>query len=325
MNAEQFTQFLEQQNKNFQTLLQQINNNQVTQSSIQLNVSNFEKFDKERESFQQYKERFENFLTLKGLASDKDISKAILLNSIGPEYFELLKLSVAPREVNTLNYDETVQALDGQLTEKKNIIVERHKFLSQNQGPDQSVQDFVTQLHKYVPSCEFQCECKKSVANLFLHSQFIRGLSNSDIRHQLLLDNSKTFQEAVSKAQTLEASLMDNKQFECPVENSSTDINRVCRPDNTNAYKSTSESTNRMSSRRDLQDQQSPRFSTRRRIDFKTLGIEGLCLKCARSNHTSYQCKIDRHRLNCRFCKLQGHVEKVCIKRLVSEKRVFSQ
>lgn len=200
MNDEQFAKFLQAQQQNFLVMLQEFKTNLIPQPASQHNVSNFEKFDKAKENFQQYKERFHNFLVMKGLAADKDTSKTVFLNSLGPEYFELLKLSVAPKELDTLTYDEIVKALDDQLTEKKNVLVERHKFLSQKQGSNQSIQEFVTQLRKFISACEFQCECKRSVADLFLHSQFIRGLSNQDIRHQLLLDNSKTFQDAVTKA-----------------------------------------------------------------------------------------------------------------------------
>ncbi|KAF2883438.1 hypothetical protein ILUMI_22748 [Ignelater luminosus] len=81
--------------------------NQTAQSTaVQYNVSKFDNFDKSKKTFQQYKERFDIFLSIKGLTSDKNISKTIFLNSTGPEYFELLKLSAAPKEIGTLSFDE---------------------------------------------------------------------------------------------------------------------------------------------------------------------------------------------------------------------------
>ncbi|KAF2887043.1 hypothetical protein ILUMI_19130 [Ignelater luminosus] len=200
--------------------------NQTAQSTpVHYNVSRFHNFDKSKETFQQYKERFDNFLSMKGLTSDKNTSKTILLNRIGPEYFELLKLSVAPKEIGTLSFDEVIKSLDEQLTEKKNALVERHKFLSETQGANQSIQDFVTKLCKFIPACQFKCDCGQSVADLFLHSQFIKGLSNQSIRHQLLLESTQKFSEAVLKAQTLEASTLANQQFESPSENAPASIN----------------------------------------------------------------------------------------------------
>lgn len=330
MDADQFTKFMQSQQQNFQQMMQTfIANNQPPQQVIQHNISKFDNFDKNLETFQQYKERFNNFVTMKGLAADKDTSKTILLNSIGPEYYGLLKLSVAPKEINTLSYDEIVQALDEQLTEKKNILVERHKFLSQKQEPGQSIQDFVTQLRKFVPTCDFTCECKKPVADLFLHSQFIRGLSNQDIRHQLLLDNSKTFQDAVKKAQTLEASNLASQQFETPVENAQASVYSISRPQNRSPTDFNSRSTSSYNSRsrdssnsrqREYQRSPSPtRYKSR--LNLKHLGIEGLCLKCGKNNHNSKQCRVDSANLKCAFCSRLGHVEKVCLKRLMTEKR----
>jgi transposase InsO family protein len=319
MDEQQFAQFLQVQQQNFQTMLQQFTN--MNPSTNHQNVSKFDNFDKNKETFQQYKERFDNFLAMKGLESDKSASKTILLNSIGPEFFELLKLSVAPRKINTLDFDEVVEVLNDQLTEKKNILVERHKFLSQKQGPDQSIQDFVTQLRKFISTCEFTCECKKSVANLFLHSQFIRGLSNQDIRHQLLLDDSKTFQDAVSKAQTLEASNLANQQFNTPVENTPTNIYRVSRPQSRSSSSHSSRSRETANSEhREYQNSASPpRYKPR--LNLKHLGIEGLCIKCGRNNHNSKHCRIDSNNLKCGYCGKLGHVEKVCLKRLMSENK----
>ncbi|KAF2889116.1 hypothetical protein ILUMI_17057 [Ignelater luminosus] len=87
---------------------------------------------------------------MKGLTSDKNASKTILLNSIGSEYFELLKLSVAPKEMGTLSFDEVIKSLDKQLTEKENALVERHEFLSETQGTNQSIPDFETKLFRLV-------------------------------------------------------------------------------------------------------------------------------------------------------------------------------
>lgn len=312
MDANQFTQFLQQQQQQFSAMLEKFSTISQNASSTlpQHNVSKFDTFDKNTESFQQYKERFDNFLALKGLTTDKDSAKTILLNSIGPEYFELLKLSVAPKELNTLTFDEIIKSLDDQLTEKKNILVERHKFLSQKQAPNQSIQDFVTQLRKYIPACSFKCECEKSVADLFLHSQFIRGLSNQDIRHQLLLDDSKTFSDAVSKAQTLEASNLASQQFDIPTENNSENysVHRLSRP------RSGSHS-NYNSRPRDKSN------SRPTRLNLKHLGIEGLCLKCGRNNHNSKNCRVIPTKLKCQYCEKSGHVEKVCLKRLMSAKK----
>ncbi|KAF2893451.1 hypothetical protein ILUMI_12711 [Ignelater luminosus] len=228
-----------------------------------------------------------------GLTSDKNTLKTILLNSIEPEYFELLKLPVAPKEIETLSFDEVIKSLHEQLTEEKNALVERHKFLSETQGANRSIPDFVTKLRKFIPTCQYKCDCGQSV----LHLQFIRSLSNQSIRHQLLLESTQKFSKAVLKAQTLEASTLANQQFETPFENAPASINRVSRP--------RSRCKSKFNSR--------PRSKTNsRQKDYRRL-----CLRCARNK----QCRVDSDKLKCKFCERKDHVEKVCITKLIAEKK----
>lgn len=60
---------------------------------------------------------------------------------------------------------------------------------------------------------------------------------------------------------------------------------------------------------------------SRRRPDYKALGLDGVCLHCGRSNHRSNECKIDRLKLKCSGCGKQGHIEKVCITTLLRQRR----
>jgi hypothetical protein len=53
----------------------------------------------------------------------------------------------------------------------------------------------------------------------------------------------------------------------------------------------------------------------RGKIDYRALGIEGLCMRCGCNNHTANKCWANN--LRCRSCRKEGHVEKVCITTLL--------
>ncbi|KAK9745040.1 hypothetical protein QE152_g7258 [Popillia japonica] len=46
------------------------------------------------------------------------------------------------------------------------------------------------------------------------------------------------------------------------------------------------------------------------KINYRKLGIDGLCLRCGKDNHTVKDCRSDKSRLKCTECKKSGNVAK---------------
>lgn len=303
MDADQFKEFMKQ----FQILIQGVVPVQQRSEATSV-VYNFEPYDKSKENFLQYLERFDNYLQLKGLQANEAASKTILLNSIGPENYELLKISAAPREVSNLNYKEVIDMLKNQLITKSSVIVERHRFLSRKQNLGELVSSYANELKKFIPKCQFACECGKSVADVFLISQFIRGLNDQAMRQQLLLQSPVTFDEAIMKALALEASISDNKEISGEMVSDSS-IHRVSR-------RFRSPSAPRFRQRSNSQQ----RNAAKQGINFNAYG-QRLCFRCGRNNHTAKHCRVNFNQLKCNNCKKKGHVEKVCLRKEVSCKK----
>nr|XP_014284056.1 uncharacterized protein K02A2.6-like [Halyomorpha halys] len=59
----------------------------------------------------------------------------------------------------------------------------------------------------------------------------------------------------------------------------------------------------------------------RNQVDYKALDIDRLCLKCARADHRSHECRTDRNSLKCRPCHKLGHLSKVCITTLLQKSK----
>lgn len=198
MDPEQFKQFLEMQQSMITTLVSQLalphtketSSNTNSDSKILSNVAlipPFDNFNQKSESFLNYKQRFENYLELKNISSNKDYCVRLLLNSIGPTTFKTLTSLIAPKNPSELTYDELVTQLVEHFVPKKNVLVAQHQFLSIYQTEHQSIHEFINNLRSNIGDCEFisTCECKSSVADIFLRTQFIRGLRGNSIREQL--------------------------------------------------------------------------------------------------------------------------------------------
>ncbi|KAF2890045.1 hypothetical protein ILUMI_16128 [Ignelater luminosus] len=134
------------------------------------------------------------------MKSNVTVAKLVLLNSVGAENYEILKLKISPRQYANLIYDEVVKYLKEELSPKSDIVVERHRFLSQKQVPEETINEYVANLRKFLANYHFQC--------------------NSD------------FNKILKKAQAIEASKLDNKEIfstygSSSSTNTSIDVNHV--------------------------------------------------------------------------------------------------
>lgn len=104
------------------------------------------------------------------------------------------------------------------------------------------------------------------------------------------------FDEVVAKAIALEAAKSDAKQTMMNTASTS-NVHRVSQQNRTK-YSEAKQNN---------------------RINFRKLGIEGLCLRCGKNNHFAKDCRINRNKLKCEACKKVGHLQKVCIETLSRE------
>lgn len=192
MNAEQFAKFLEVQQKILEKMTSNATISTGAGSSNQLGlntnialVPNFELLDISNESFRNYKLRFENYTRMKNIDNNKEYCASLLLNSIGAKSFNTVTALASPKTPSELKYDELVKLLEEHLSPKQNVLVSQHQFLSKYQTDQQSISEFVAELRTDIGDCEFYCQCKKSVAEIFLRAQFIRGLKDNNIRETI--------------------------------------------------------------------------------------------------------------------------------------------
>ncbi|XP_075150756.1 uncharacterized protein LOC142224866 [Haematobia irritans] len=217
-------------------------------------INKFDSFDPKCESFNTYIERLHFHFQIKGVLNDKDMCAKLLLQYIGSTTYSLLTTLAAPRCINELKYDEIVEILNGHFCPKTNTLVEQHKFLCEVRNEGQTINDFIAVLKKMSVKCGFICQCKKSVADIFLRSQFIRGIR---IREQLLQTPEATFAEIVQKAKVIEAAKLDSKAM---TSTSASDILQLRQ-----SY----------SNRDQIRPDTSSRAEKSKRIDYKELGLEG--------------------------------------------------
>ncbi|UYV79123.1 hypothetical protein LAZ67_17001174 [Cordylochernes scorpioides] len=189
--------------------------------------------------------------------------------------------------------------------------------------------NFVASLRRDIADCEFkaQCECGKDVSasEIFLRAQFIRGIKDNWIKEQILQSEIYAFNDILTKAIALEASKTDCHELSKARPSTTTinvtdEVHKVSRHNyrsRKDNYKTPSQ--NRPRSNQTCENQHA-RSKSRGRIDYEKLGINNVCLRCGRNNHLSKNCRTDPSKLTCTSCHKTGHVSKICIRTLLSNK-----
>lgn len=163
-------------------------------------------FDENEEPFNVYVLRLENFLRLKNLTGDDEETNRrkvqVLLNCLNPRTFLTLTTLTAPKQPNELKYEELLEMLINHLNPPSSEVAEQHRFVLRLQQESESVAQYVASLKKIATTCNFICHsCNASTIETHLRSQFVRGVSDNNIRERILQKGSRiTFDQAVSLA-----------------------------------------------------------------------------------------------------------------------------
>ena len=149
-----------------------------------------------------WQELFGNFLVASNYAALEDAEKrAILLANLHPKTYEIF----ATLQNKGTSYQEAVTALNGYFGEKHSRVFAVYNFRKLKQEQGQSIQEFVSMLHAKAGECEYGGQYDAEIKQ-----QLISGVRDSRICQELLmLDETKTLDNCVTKATAMEASVCE--------------------------------------------------------------------------------------------------------------------
>lgn len=97
---------------------------------------------------------------------------------------------------------------------------------------------------------------------------------------------------------------------------STENVNRISKPQR-KANKHSSRADNRNNSGK---NHSNSRSRSKSRINYRALGLESVCIRCGQNNHKIQDCRVNYNNVKCHSCNKTGHVEKVCISKLIKAK-----
>ena len=111
-------------------------------------------FDPEKEEWTQYVERLDHFFVANGI-ENVEKKRAILSTVIGPTTYRLLRNLLSPSRLDEKTYEELVDALKEHYNPRPSEIVQRFKFNTRFQQPEESISTYVSLLRSLAEFCNF--------------------------------------------------------------------------------------------------------------------------------------------------------------------------
>lgn len=158
------------------------------------------------QAWSEWHKSFKLYLTAADLDDATDKRKvALLLSLIGKQGMVVFN-SFSVNE-DTIAFTELVKKFEKHFTPKKNLTVERHKFLSRRQKPAEPIDDFATDLKNLSLSCELGTLREDLVKDVL-----IVGLTDSKLKERLLLEADLKLDKALEICKSYQ---MTHTQLKC--------------------------------------------------------------------------------------------------------------
>ena len=176
------------------------------------------------------------------------------------------------------------QKFEQYCTPRKNLIVERHRFLTRNQEQSETIDQYVTELKTLATSCEWG-----DIKDDLICSRIVSGIVSTRVRERLLREPELKLPRAIEICQANELSVRQLKLFDNDKEIEA--INRTCQP-----------------RRKHIPDSKLPedRKPKQNRNESKTWKT---CTNCG-SKHPKQKCPAFGRQ--CNKCKKFNHYGKMC-------------
>ena len=233
-------------------------------------------FDPLTTQWKSYIEQMEEFFLANDIKGDRK-KVAILLSTVGSQTYELIKDLISPAKPNAKSFEELVTCLQDHLQPKPTIIAERYKFHQRNQGPNETVSEYLAALRRAATECQFEGFLAEA-----LRDRLVCGLTSEPLRRRLLLEKDLSLTKATEIAVAMEAADKDSKIIQTK---SNEDVNAV-------------QKTNQQ----------------HRAMDKTVKPTMDTCYRCGRKGHKPQSCRF--REAQCRNCGKTGHIAAACRNRV---------
>nr|XP_029720499.1 uncharacterized protein LOC115262237 [Aedes albopictus] len=242
-------------------------------------------------------ERLEGAFLLFGVGPQAKLP--MLLHYMGAETYDVVSDKIAPEKPQTKTYDEVVQILETHFNPEPLEILENFRFKCRKQGDEraeESIDDYLIALRKLAITCNFG-----NYLNTALRNQFVFGIRDRGIQARLLEVRNLTLDRAREIAVSMEASAKGGQEIHS--RQGKPELNLVEHLPNKHAKSKANKKC----------VVPAKKVSAEAHSDKK----KGECFRCGSPAHFANKCP--HVKTACNYCKVTGHLQKVCLKKIAAE------
>lgn len=159
-----------------------------------MEVETPDKFNFKAEDWQSWRQHFQRFCVAADLITKpQERQVAVLLYCMGPRSEDVFSsFHLTAEEAKT--YDTVLTKFDNHFIIKRNIIFERAKFNRRAQEPGETMEAFITALHKLAETCNFG-----ALREELIRDKIVVGIRDNKLSERLQLDHDLTLTKAVTQ------------------------------------------------------------------------------------------------------------------------------
>ncbi|UYV77590.1 K02A2.6-like, partial [Cordylochernes scorpioides] len=155
-----------------------------------------------------WKQRFSRYRLLSNLNAKEQEYKITALIYLMGERAEEIHSAFNLSADDAKNLDKVIEAFDNHFIGKRNVVYERALFGLRSQRPEETIEEFVTVLHRISEHCEY--------ANLreeLIRDRIVLGVKDRKLSEKLMLNENLTLAKAVEIARQWEAVMREQQDL----------------------------------------------------------------------------------------------------------------
>ena len=257
------------------------------------------------ENWKKFKQKFTLYNVASGMSKQDDKSQtSMLLHVIGDAALDLYNTFVFA-EGESMKLDKVLDKFEEYCMPKRNLTYERHRFFMRAQLPNESIDEYATELRSRAQSCEFS-----SLKDSLIMDRIICGILDDGLRERLLRQENLTLDKTLVVCRAAEQTRAQAQALSSGENASNFPVDTLSRQKNFPGARSkqTSHTKQQTQTNRSKQSKESNQSNPQYRTS-----NDKTCGRCG-NKHGKENCPAKGR--TCKKCGRQNHFAKCCRTRL---------
>ncbi|XP_071580115.1 uncharacterized protein [Temnothorax nylanderi] len=147
-------------------------------------IGKLTEFAQGQQSWEDYIEQVEFYLDANNIIEESK-KRSTLLTAVGTANYATIKSLCSPEAPKNVSYENILKKCQQHFGKRINELLGRVKFHKRNQGNNETLQEFVSEIRKLALDCKFTGPAGKLPLETMLRDRFVAGIANEELQRYL--------------------------------------------------------------------------------------------------------------------------------------------